>query len=551
MIRQSYSFKEEFPYCVGGSGPVGMAIALELERLGKRVLVLEAGALQRDAVHTAATEAEIVDPQRHAAMSLSVCRVLGGTSWTWGGRCVKYDAVDWQERSWVPDSQWPIEGSEAERWYERASEYMLCGGGNFDFPTGKPLEGGITVETVERWTQEPKLILRHRARLLESQLIEISLQSTVRGLKLSADRSRVEALKVLTPEGEVEVRAEHILLAMGGVETTRLLLIAQEEEPVLFGASQGALGRYYMGHISGKIANIVFADPQSVAEMDFKQEADGTWYRRRYMLTAKEQRQEQLLNTAFWPDNPAFYDARHGSGVLSSVFLALAFPPTGRRLLSEAIRLVHTGPRPLKILPHLRNAVLGAPGGALDMYRILRDRLVRRPKKPGFLVQSKSGRYALHYHAEQIPQAQSRIELSEARDSFGMKRAKVDLRFAEQDVTSVKRSHEVLDSALRKNGIGHLEWMYPEAELEAKILEQAADGYHQAGSTRMGSDPRTSVVKENLQVHGVANLYVASSSVFCTSGQANSTFLAVAMAMRLVHELAEKPAMAELAEHMA
>jgi choline dehydrogenase-like flavoprotein len=53
----------------------------------------------------------------------------------------------------------------------------------------------------------------------------------------------------------------------------------------------------------------------------------------------------------------------------------------------------------------------------------------------------------------------------------------------------------------------------------------------------MGADPRTSVVDCNLRIHGLENMYVASSSVFRTTGQANSTLPAVALGLRLVHHL--------------
>ena len=43
------------------------------------------------------------------------------------------------------------------------------------------------------------------------------------------------------------------------------------------------------------------------------------------------------------------------------------------------------------------------------MYRVLRDRFLTKPKKPGFIVANKGGRYALHYHAEQAPNALSRM----------------------------------------------------------------------------------------------------------------------------------------------
>jgi choline dehydrogenase-like flavoprotein len=70
-------------------------------------------------------------------------------------------------------------------------------------------------------------------------------------------------------------------------------------------------------------------------------------------------------------------------------------------------------------------------------------------------------------------------------------------------------------------------------------MVQASDGYHQVGTTRMGRDAK-SVVDSDLKVHDVENLYVASSSVFPTTGQANSTYLAVALAVRLANYLSLK-----------
>jgi choline dehydrogenase-like flavoprotein len=45
------------------------------------------------------------------------------------------------------------------------------------------------------------------------------------------------------------------------------------------------------------------------------------------------------------------------------------------------------------------------------------------------------------------------------------------------------------------------------------------------------------VVDKNLAVYGVRNLYVASSSTFVTAGQANSTFMIIAFAIRLADRL--------------
>lgn len=53
------------------------------------------------------------------------------------------------------------------------------------------------------------------------------------------------------------------------------------------------------------------------------------------------------------------------------------------------------------------------------------------------------------------------------------------------------------------------------------------------GTTRMHPDPRRGVVDADARVHGVANLYVAGSSVFPTSGAANPTLSIIALALRL------------------
>jgi len=57
------------------------------------------------------------------------------------------------------------------------------------------------------------------------------------------------------------------------------------------------------------------------------------------------------------------------------------------------------------------------------------------------------------------------------------------------------------------------------------------------GGTRMHGDPRQGVVDADARVHGIANLYVAGSSLFPTGGAANPTFTLVALALRLADHL--------------
>jgi choline dehydrogenase-like flavoprotein len=83
--------------------------------------------------------------------------------------------------------------------------------------------------------------------------------------------------------------------------------------------------------------------------------------------------------------------------------------------------------------------------------------------------------------------------------------------------------------------VGHMEYLHK--DLHQAVEQRLGGGFHQAGTTRMSASSSNGVVDQNLAVHGVPNVYVASSSVFVTSGQANSTFMIVAFALRLSDHL--------------
>ena len=69
--------------------------------------------------------------------------------------------------------------------------------------------------------------------------------------------------------------------------------------------------------------------------------------------------------------------------------------------------------------------------------------------------------------------------------------------------------------------------------------EELGGASHHLGTTRMHPDPARGVVDADCRVHGLANLYVAGSSVFPTSGAAGPTFTLVALALRLADHVRE------------
>jgi hypothetical protein len=164
--------------------------------------------------------------------------------------------------------------------------------------------------------------------------------------------------------------------------------------------------------------------------------------------------------------------------------------------------------------------------------------LTRGRRTPGFFMYSDTNLYPLQYHGEQLPNSDSRVTLTQELDRLGRRKLAIDLQFTSQDTRGIVHAHEHWDQYFRTLGVGQLE--YQHEDLEQAVDRRLGGGFHQAGTTRMSASSAHGVVDHSLAVHGVPNLYVASSSTFVTSGQANSTFMIVAFAVRLADHLARQ-----------
>jgi len=537
------SSTEKYDCCVVGAGPVGLSLALEAADAGLRVLLLDAGtATGAESVAAIAGRAptRILNPATHAPMALATRRGLGGSSWLWGGRCVRYESIDFEPRDYVADSGWPLAQEDIAPWEAAAAEYLDCGAPAFQSTTADWSGlGEVRLSQFERWARQPKLAARLGARVEAHPGIALLCEATVVDVELGTEPATtgLDHLRVMHRGRAIRVRADDYVLACGGLENTRLLLSVQRRLTHLFGGSDGPLGRYYMGHLTGSIANIQLDDPADIRDLDFRLDEHDTYVRRRFSFSERAQREHRLLNTSFYADNPPFYDAGHRNPMLSLAYLALSVPSIGRRMLAEAIRLRHIGPAPRRYLPHAANIARSPFRAAADAVRIVRKRYLSPVRKPGFLMRNPAGTYALHFHAEQVPNPDSRVTLSASAGTDGLPGLDVDFHYTQQDLDSVLASHRLLDMQLQASGRGRLVYLDPGHERMSALVAQATDGFHHIGTTRM-SEGDDGVVDRDCRVHGIGNLYVASSSVFRTAGEANPTFLAVCLAVRLAAHLA-------------
>ena len=543
MIHQTFEGLEERSHevCVVGAGPVGLALAVELDRLGLRVLLLESGGRHPDASIQELSAAELVTPGVHDDMSVAVARRLGGTSNLWGARCLKLDPIDFVPRPGLVGARWPITHDELLPYYARACELTCAGAPVFGLPIPdlEASDGSFSFDTLERWANKPKAQLVHGRTLANSSGIDVRLHATVIDLHFT-EQGMVQAIDIARSDGSGRRRlpVRTLVLAAGGLESTRLLLAARRQASGRFGGPDGPLGRYYMGHLAGEIADVELASPGLADAFSFFVDGHGSYVRRRFVPSERTQLQERVLNTAMWPVVPPIADPRHGSGFLSLVYLALAYRPLGRRIVAEAIRHRHLPDRPVAIGHHLGNVLLGLPETA----RLAADFLVRRyacrTRLPGLFVPNRQRRYGLFYHAEQLPNPDSRVTLADGVDRLGLARLRVDLRFQEEDARSVVKVHDLFGRWLEATGVGRLKnRVAPEARVAA-VLAKARHGTHQIGTIRMGASPAEGVVDRDLRTFGAPNLFVVGTAVLPRSGQANPTLTAVALAIRLAETLA-------------
>jgi choline dehydrogenase-like flavoprotein len=530
------------PVLVVGAGPAGIVQALELRRHGVEVTMLAGGADGFNADFQALADAEIADPRRHAPMEIAVRRALGGSSLLWGGRCVPFDDIDFADRPHIPLSGWPIGHDEIRPWYDIGVRYLNAGTPAFLAPLpGIGAMPDCLLDQLERWSERRNLRQLHAPALERDPGLTIILGASAVGIDINPASGQAEGVVVSLPSGRrVTMRARAIVLACGGLETTRLMLAARINQPRLFGGAAGMLGRTYMGHFEGRIADVVFTPALPDDAFDFFIDASGRYARRRLTIGAETQQRCGLLNMAAWPDNPVLNAPAHESAILSLAYLSLATPGLGHFLEPEAIRRKYLEHGVQEVGRHLGNILGGLPEAAREATRFMYRRYLKKPRLPGFFIRNKARRYAFFYHAEQVPNLASTVSLGEARDALGMPRLKIDLRYSDLDANSVVAAHDIIDRNLRAAGIGHLEHHFPAEERAARIRDQMTDGYHQIGTIRMAADAAHGVVDGDCRVHGTTNLFVAGSGVFPTSGQANPTLLITAMSARLADHIARR-----------
>lgn len=517
-----------------GSGPAGTTLALELARYGIDVLVLDGGGLTPDKAMQDSLRGDEASQQVEAIDKVREKRV-GGTSHRWGGRTYPFDATEFDG---LAGSAWPMTRDELLPYYRRAAHLLDLN--RYEWTAAEAIDGAprhllgarsdvVDDEAIWRWSPPTKFGEVFRDRLGDSPTVRLLHHANV--TRLVRDESgRVGEIEVSpVPGRRVTVTAETVVVAAGGLETARLLLHSG------IGTEHDQVGRHYMIHPIGEVGRLTLTDPASAPTVaTFAKSHDGVWVRRLLQLRDEIRREHGLLNMGFavWYLDPR--DPAHGDALLSAFALArkALFHTGGFKASGMHRRYAEGG----DTAAHVRNLVGDLPGLARFAVRFTRDRWIDPRQRASFTQVSRTGEYRIRFDAEQSPDPDNRVVLSDEKDAWGVPRLHVEHRVSAADRTNMHRSLELLAEGINATGWAR----YTPPTLDEMLAAPMIDGTHQMGLTRMGDSPADSVVDADLRVWGVDNLHLATSGVFPTSGMAGPTLTIVALSMRLADHLSRR-----------
>ncbi len=505
--------------CVVGAGAVGLALAIVLAERGIDVLLVEGGGEGQEADSQALHEGESVG-HRFDNIGVGRYRVLGGTTTQWGGQLVPFDASVIRARPWLGHAAWPVDPSVLEQYVLAAYRRLGLEHVELDdaavwrrLGEGVPTMGPDVDVVLTRWVKTTNFARLFRRQLHSTQGPRVLVHANVVSLALSPQRDRVRAVRARSLRGtQLDVRARHFVLANGTFEIVRLL-----EHPLADGSfgpwiESKWLGSPLIDHLDCPAGAVTVLDYKRFHDLFDPAFLGGHKYYPRMRLAPEVQQAEGLVDVSaefhYWTRDTEHLD----------YLKALAGSLRGRRQEGTSWRALprHAAAVSANAIPMLR--------------RRIRDRRSFKPK---------DAEVTLAFHCEQLPLARSRVGLSDERDALGMRRLRVDWQIDGRELRSMKFFARLLKKELESRGLASVA-IDPRLEDEDPAFATVIhDAIHPMGTTRIGLSPEEGFVDENLTVFGLQNLHLLGATVFPSTGFANPTLTAIALALRLGDHLVE------------
>jgi len=553
-----------------GGGKAGLTVAREFMDSATKVLILESGLDIESVPHAALDQLESAGhPVGEAAVNFREAfhknnmptfdhsiqpygirsRMLGGCPY-WGGKSATFDDTDFAKRDWVPYSGWPISRESLKPYFERAANVLNLGPNQYDEQLWKLIGPNVKRPSLDRtrltsfFWQFARSRLNHTEimnladefRTLQSDNVRTLTNATVVHVDVDEAGSRFAGLEVSTIEGARSyVSAKLCVLAAGGIENARLLLISNRQQPAGLGNGHDLVGRYLMDHPGTRIGYFKKQDLNAARYLGFyavRHNGALIMYMHGLAFSPEFQAREKLLNCAVYvlpeiaQDDPIEAIKRLARFKSRSFFADVwsSLSSVGLLMKGIGLKIFYS-----KAFPTILQKLI------VDlMISVNPDYVAREFQSKG--VPHKLDCLGIHVITEQQPDPESRLVLSEQKDALGLPRIKAFWKISERDRSNVVRIGQLLQEELPRAGMPVPvmdDWIVRNLPDEGALVDMS----HTIGTTRMSDDPRTGVVDGQCEVHGVKGLYISGSSVFPTSGHANPTLMILSLAIRVADKL--------------
>ena len=476
MIKDYQSQKElcdSYDFCIVGGGPAGITLALRLAGNGRRVVLVEGGG------HEYSQNSQSLYKCPSSGLDVYAkearLRYLGGTSNHWAGRCRPFERSDFTVGPPVHLPGWPIAFSEIERHLPAAMDIL-------DLPPHSEFKAiNATLDDIDfeadRFLLSPptRFAQKYAKQLNETEGLDVFINCNCVDLEFDNKTGSIAAIVVSDYELHRErVIAKQFILATGAIENARHLLNSESLVTGGIVGKDGFVGRCFMEHLNVELGTFILKDGQGTDS-------------RQYFTT-----------------DTFVMEHSSGKGNVSA------------SLVSE----VKSYGRMAAIKGFFENLIC-------ETGEEQKIEFIAKFNCPGDGV--------IGTLIEQFPNPNSRITLLEDRDALGMRMPTVHWELSLADRSTIKSIGLEVAKCFAKAGLGFvkLEACVYDEDLPLKVSPHA----HHMGTTRMATSPEFGVVDENCKVFGVANLYVAGSSVFSTGGASNPTMPLLQLTLRLAEHL--------------
>jgi choline dehydrogenase-like flavoprotein len=508
--------------CIVGAGMAGLIAATRLARDKRlRIIVVESGLRTVDPTVATLNEVENAGAKYDGAL-LGRSRALGGTSLMWSGKLLPLSPSDMLPRPYLDLEGWPLDSAELDSYRQEIEAFMEIGNEPYEGDISEDLEpqGILPRDDIDfclRWPKRPTrknhnlaYIFRKEIESLEN--LEIWLGATASHFDFDLDSKKITAISCINHAGKtLRVVANEYLIAAGTLETTRLLLLADQQSNGCISRGCDALGRYFNDHLG---VNAAAMRPRDRAMTN------------RILNDRIRPHSERHLHFELRPE------VQREHGVASAYFEIGAEYPDSSALTKAK-----------EVIQRLKRGQLAIP--YQDIQAILKDSpsLFRTTQWKWMRKQNYwPPNVGLHIfiRIEQLPQWHNRISLSDQKGALQLPKLKLEWHRTDADERIFRVMVDKIDRYWKANlaQVCDLHWRPEILNSELGMAGLSMDLAHPAGTTRMGTSPFDSVVDPHLRVHRIPNLSIASASVFPSAGSANPTLTVMYLAMRAADALA-------------